>query len=524
MARHFLRLKLTLIRNGLRSKGLRKLGIGFSIFAWFWLVVAALGLLLASHSQALVVPLVFDSFLLGWLFLPLLGMGTDETLDPSRLALLPLDRSTLMRGLLTASLVGVAPVATLLALSGALIRLRPGVAGTIVIGALVAVELLACVVGSRAVTTMFSGVLRSRRGRDLLVFVVAVGGLVPALAGQLVPRLLVGPNHKTITVGPAGRALYVLPSGWLAHGVLEARAGHLLVAVAELAAGSAAVAAALWLWGWALQRALTTSEPAAAKKGKKGPGLFSRPLSFLPRTRTGAMAAKEMRYMWRDPRRRASLLSVVILLAFPVVGILMRQTHSRALVLLAGAGALVLCLQAVNQFGLDGPALWMNVAAGGDPAADLRGKNLAIAAPGAAVVAIEAVGLAALSGGWAYVPAALLLGAAVMGITLGVANLTSVLAPYPVADTGTNLWGNNAGCLTAVTGLLAMAVAGILLAPIVAGVAVSLTAWPAGLAAVAAGAAVYGFLVWRLGCRLAANRLRSRQIEVLQAVSDRSAA
>ena len=62
MARHFLRLKLTLLRNGLRSNWLRKLGIGFSVFAWFWLVVAALGLLLAARSQALVVPLVFDAF------------------------------------------------------------------------------------------------------------------------------------------------------------------------------------------------------------------------------------------------------------------------------------------------------------------------------------------------------------------------------------------------------------------------------------------------------------------------------
>ena len=162
--------------------------------------------------SALVVPLVFDAFFLGWLFLPLLGMGTDETLDPSRLALLPLERPTLMRGLLAASLLGLAPVATLLALSGALIRLRPGLAGTLVIGCLLVVELLLCVVGSRAMTTLFSGVLRSRRGRDLLVFVVAVAGIVPALAGQIVPRLLVSPNHKTVTLGPAGRALSWLPA------------------------------------------------------------------------------------------------------------------------------------------------------------------------------------------------------------------------------------------------------------------------------------------------------------------------
>jgi ABC-2 type transport system permease protein len=166
----------------------------------------------------------------------------------------------------------------------------------------------------------------------------------------------------------------------------------------------------------------------------------------------------------------------------------------------------------------------MNVAAGGDPAADLRGKNLAIAVLGAVLVAAEALGLAVLSGGWAYLPAAVFLGAAAIGVALGVANQASVLAPYPVTDTATNLWGNNAGCLTALTGLVAMATTVVLLGPIVAAVAVSLAAWRPGLIVVAAGAVFYGYLLWRLGCGIAAKRLRNRQIEVLQAVSARSAA
>lgn len=524
MARYFLRLKLTLIRNALRSNWLRKLGVAFSLAAWLALAAITLGVLRAGRSQKLVLPLVFDSFFLGWLFMPLLGMGSDETLDPSRLALLPLERPTLMRGLLTASLVGIGPVATLIALCGAFLHARPGVAGTLVIAALVVLELLMCVVGSRAMTTLFSGALRSRRGRDVLVFAVAVAGLIPALAGQIVPRLLVGPGRTTITVGPAGRALYLLPSGWLAHAVLQARTGHLPLAGAELLAGAVAVVAGMALWGWALERALTTSEPASAKTREKGPGLFSGPLSFLPRTRIGAVAAKDMRYMWRDPRRRAQLLSVVVLLSFPVAGILMGRTRSPELVLLAGAGALFLCLQAVNQFGLDGPAFWMNVAAGGDPVADLRGKNLALAAPGAVVVAVEALGLALLSGGWTYVPDALLLGVAVMGVTLAVANETAVLTPYPVTDSATNLWGNNAGCLTAVTGIAALGVTGLLLAPIIVAISVSLAVWRGGLPAVAAGAALYGFFLWLVGCRLAGTRLRNRQIEILQAVSGRSRA
>src|SRR2546427_12689118 len=110
-----------------------------------------------------------------------------------------------------------------------------------------------------------------------------------------------------------------------------------------------------------------------------------------------------------------------------------------------------------------------------------------------------------------------------MGVALGVATQASVLAPYPVTDSATNLWGDNAGCLTALTGLLAMAVTGLLLGPIVAAVAMSLTAWRPGLIAVAAGAALYGDFLWRLGCRMAAKRLGNRQVEVLQAGSGRLA-
>ena len=155
MARYFLRLKLCLLRNTLRSSGARKVGLVLGVVAWFWLVAAALGLLLASRSQRVVTALVFDAFFLGWLVVPLIGMGTDETLDPSRLALLPLDPPALIRGLLTASLVGVGPLATLVAVSGVLARHRPGPAGSLVVAAAVVVEFLLCLVGSRAMTTGF---------------------------------------------------------------------------------------------------------------------------------------------------------------------------------------------------------------------------------------------------------------------------------------------------------------------------------------------------------------------------------
>src|SRR6476469_1902253 len=64
-------------------------------------------------SRVLVV-LGATMLLVGWTIFPLVSFGTDETLDPSRLVLLPLRRRPLMRGLLLSSLVGYAPAAVAL--------------------------------------------------------------------------------------------------------------------------------------------------------------------------------------------------------------------------------------------------------------------------------------------------------------------------------------------------------------------------------------------------------------------------
>ena len=55
---------------------------------------------------------------LGWLLLPLVFFGVDETLDPARFALLPLPRRTLVTGLFAAALISVPVFAVLVAVAG----------------------------------------------------------------------------------------------------------------------------------------------------------------------------------------------------------------------------------------------------------------------------------------------------------------------------------------------------------------------------------------------------------------------
>ena len=128
MVRTFVRLKLRLLRNGLRiGQGARALHRSARSAP---ALLALVGFLALADARAAtptgpdLAIVVFGIATLGWTIFPILGFGNDETLDPQRLATLPLSRRQLVSGVLAASLVGVAPLATLIAFSGALRRPR----------------------------------------------------------------------------------------------------------------------------------------------------------------------------------------------------------------------------------------------------------------------------------------------------------------------------------------------------------------------------------------------------------------
>jgi len=124
MARLFVRLKLRLIRNGLKGRRFQLVSLIAGLVFGANIAVIGFGLLAGPPNGpghlAIPVRAFFITFV-GWFLVPLAGSGVDETLDPGRLMLLPLSRRDLMLGLLAASAVGIAPIATLVTLSGALV-------------------------------------------------------------------------------------------------------------------------------------------------------------------------------------------------------------------------------------------------------------------------------------------------------------------------------------------------------------------------------------------------------------------
>jgi ABC-2 type transport system permease protein len=536
LAGHLVGLKLALLRNGLRrSSWAQQAALALGALAGLPLAFGGF-LLLALVPRAepgvglVLVEAVFLLLFLGWGLFPLLSFAGDASLDPSRLALLPLRPGQLVAGLSLAACVGVAPLCTLVALGGAVVGYGTLGPGLPLVVAAVLVQFALCIVGSRALLTALSRQLRSRKARDLVIVLVSVVALAFNLALQVGARLAERLERSDLeALRPLARVLGWLPPGLAARALVDGGQGRLLAATAELGGATLALALLGWWWWRSLDRVLTTAEPAARRRARQSAGLLPRPLRrLLPADQRGAVAAKELRYLARHPRMRvtwviSSLLGVA-LLGFVAVT---EGLHHPWIVLASLGMAFLASQNSLNQFGFDGAAYWNQVVAGADPRGDLTGRNLASMLTGTLTTAVLALVLAAITGGWLYVPVALCLGVGVLALSLGVADVVSVRFAYPLPDDATNLWavqGTGQGCLVGVVQMVAFAAQGVLLLPLVAVVVVGLVVWPLALVLVCPLAIVYGLFLWRVGLDLGAAWLTDHQPELLTALSARRAA
>ncbi|MGJ6964553.1 hypothetical protein ACSDR0_21820 [Streptosporangium sp. G11] len=435
----FVRLKLRLVAGNLSGSTQRLLGFVFTAIAAF--LFGALGFLstavlrLAPADTALeVVTVLFAVFLVGWAVVPLLAFGLDDTLDPSRLALFPLRTGQLVTGMFAASVTGVWPLASLTVMAGAVAGLATGVGGVILGTVAVLLHFALCVMISRLVTTSLSGILRTRRGRDVLAVSVVFVILVAQLPNLLLngglsadPGAVLHGLASVLRWTPSGIA-----AGAIADGGLMAAAGTVLLAV--LLAGTG------WLWITALRRALVS--PDASTQGasvRNSRGLLAR---ILPDGPLAAVASKELKYARRDPRGRVgwfAAIAVTGIMAFSLYGDGDGDGAAGSVLAVTPAciGAVMISIQWCNAFGIDGRSLWMNAVAYGsdrDWRTDIAGRHLVVATIAVPLLLVLAVVAALLAGDVLWAVPAALTAWGVLGAGLGVGALTSVLMPYTVPD------------------------------------------------------------------------------------------
>ncbi|MFE7119796.1 transporter [Streptomyces sp. NPDC057654] len=521
----FVRLKLSLLRNGLRqSSGRTAVYVTSLVFTLLFAAIVLLGLVAVrdnDHAAALVTLLV-TIVALGWAAMPLFFPSGDETLDPTRLAMLPLRPRPLIAALLVTSMIGIGPVFTLAVAVGAVIALAHGAAATVVGVLAVLLVGLVCVALARAVATANVRLLTSRRGRDLAV----LSGLFIAIGAQgvnLGVQKLTGPDGLGV-LAPVGTVVRWIPPASALDAVDAVSQGSYGRAAAGL--GLTVLALVLLLWWW--QRTLTTLmtapdsstlqavEKDTARRSSSERGL----LRLLPQGRTGTVMLRSLRYAWRDPKTKmswAAALGVGLLL--PIV----TAVQGNGSLYTACWSAGLLGMQMYNQFGQDTSAFWMvasTISSTRDAYVELRARALTIALLAVPYVSLVVVGAAIALHQWSDFPEAYGIALALLGALVGTGALSSALAPYSIPSEG------NKNVAPGQSGIASLSIlGGMLTGALIAAPVLGLTIWlhvadmhgllwlvlPAG--------AAYGLTAAYTGLRIAAPRVAGRLPEILAAVS-----
>jgi ABC-2 type transport system permease protein len=514
----FVQLKLRLLRASLRRPARLAL-----VIVGFVLGVLAVGLLGAAllvlrdepRTAAALGALIAAALALGWATVPIAAFGVDETLDVGRLALLPIRRGRLLTGLLAGAFIGVPPALTVLML-GVVVAAVLSSAAAVPVAILALVLLSAmCLLLGRVTTSALSRLLRSRRGRDLAVLV----GLLVVLAAQL-PRLLVQKVDEA-RLQRIGDVLRWTPPGAAVRSVADASAGSWIPALLELAYALVAVGALLVGWYAALGAALTVVDASTERsRGRRRPGL----IGLLPDGRLGAVAGKDLRYAWREPRLKFSWLQMMVFgLAVPAFSLL-HQGGRFAPLVVGMFSALLVSSLGFNLFGPEGSAFWLSAVATGDERdarTDLAGRTAATALVAGVWVLLASSALAIVTRTPLAIPLALGAAAAVLGAGLGVGVVLSVVAPYPVPDQAGAAFagpGPGRGCLAGLLWLVGTAVTAVVSLPVALPALVWGDRLPVALLVLVGGPSWGAFLAWA-GRRIAARQLVARLPELLVAVT-----
>ncbi|MDR1798436.1 MAG: hypothetical protein LBR19_00910 [Bifidobacteriaceae bacterium] len=467
MVKTLLQLKLHLVAASLKRSTAR-LVIWILVMAYCAFVIAMLliGLLFARQAAAshldvtrTATVMAGSVLTLGWILIPLLAFGADQTLDPARFALFPVTGRRLAPGLTLASLLGgPGLLTTLAAVGGALAVYSAGLAPALLAGLGAATGVVLAALCCRVGITFMSTSLASRRGRDLaslITVVLFVGGYVAYVGAA--SRLGEGAGSTWERMADRAHGVAAVlewtplgaPWAWgadAAQGQWLLLAGHIAAALAYLVLGLAC-------FGKLLNRALHDPAPVRSEGPAAKDDGIARWCRRLPRALGGQAAAVSARcllYYRRDPRYTA-LLPLILML--PIICVVLNRATSGgggafgagsdfgwAGTSLAVVGCGMMAFMAgytlSNDTASDATAWWLHLASGVSGRADRTGRVVAEATwcVPLLVVAGVAIPLVVDRPDKVLVSVGTMLG--LYGASLGVSMVASAMVVYPTALPG----------------------------------------------------------------------------------------
>lgn len=435
MVRHLLALRFLVLKNTLTRSPWQLVGVAFGALYGVGLLGGGLvGLITLSTQPAevagTIVTLGGSLLVLGWVLIPLIASGVDQTLDTTKLRTFPIPLNTLLLGIFVCGVLGVPGVVTLLlalATAGTWWQ-HPLIALAAVVCALVAVA--TCVVGSRMGVSLSSVFSSGRRFKE-------VAGLI-----GLIPLVLAGPIIGYFTAGIGGGPMGDFTTlanalGWTPFGVIwavpaELAAGHYGLAAIKFVLGLAVLAVATLLWRRGLAVELVTPPHSANRTTELGRlGFFAR----MPGTPAGAVAARSLTYWMRDPRYLRQLVSLIVAPALMIFYSILFDSLGY-LNAIGPIVALVLSLAIFSDVSYDSTAFAAHLASGLRGVDDRLGRVWAIAIFAVPVVLVVNVVSVAFSGSWHLLPSVLGLSIGLLLSGFGLSSVTSATVVVPVPAPG----------------------------------------------------------------------------------------
>lgn len=523
MAALLVGLRLRQLGRSLTRSRWHIVGLVFGALGALWMLglvgLGAFALRVAAPDLVpVVLVLVTSVAVVGWAVGAILT-GADESLAPERFALLPVRAAQLLPGLALAQLLGIGGIATALALALLLIAWSTSVAALVAAAVMLPVTLLTCMLAARVVAGLLARTLASRRSRDVtavvLMLLLISSGLVINLGVQAVASSasLQGALETTSGVlawtplgATAGVPEAVASGDWLAAGI------RLVVALGTVAL--------LW-WAWGAQLAARLVAPVQASGGGRvhSGGIVDR---LVPATPVGAIAARGIRFQRRDPRH---LLNAIATLVLPLILVGTQLASGILVPELALFLPLIMALMVLQiaqlSLAYDKDALALHVLTGVSGRADRAGRLLGVGIVIGPMVVLASVLVAALTGGWALLPAGLgaAVGTSLVAAGTGIAVGAFLPGRAPAPEQGPFGRGSSGGAQSLVALAIMAPIVLVASAPAVA-LAIAAVVWMPwlGWVALPVGLAVGALVVW-LGIRIGGDRLDRAWPEVLAAVS-----
>jgi ABC-2 type transport system permease protein len=423
MVAHLVKLRFLILANSLKKSPWQLVAVIIAALYGLGLLIAIVaGLIVLGFAPLEIIRSVTvvagAATIFGWIVLPLVTSGIDQTVEPSRLVMFPIPINTLLLGLTVSGVLGVAGIVTSIAAVatvGSWARYPVAAVAALVCAA---IAVLTAVVGSRMMAALSANLGSGRRFREAQGLIV------------FVPLLLLGPIIIAVTEAAPG-LLEVLPTiaailEWTPIGAAWAVPGSIAsggfgAAVLQFVIALVTLGVFVVIWRFALVHALENpAHTATSKAGKGGLGFFG----VFPGTPTGAVAARALTYWLRDPRYAQSLITIPLA---PVALAFYANLNGVPGVLNAAGPivAFLLALSIYTDVSYDNTAFALHLQTGVSGAADRLGRVFGLMAFALPVTVLITVGTVWFTNTWQVLPG--LLGIAI-GALLSGAALSSVVS------------------------------------------------------------------------------------------------